>query len=99
MSEYLFVILILLVCIRYSRSELNRSIGRGFRIASFLIFIGNVVLHTYCFIFTVVLPLIQFKKIYDGKEIKKKKDLEFQVELEVHRYKMEQQFKKIVSIH
>lgn len=67
-SEYLFVVLIVMICVRYSNYELKRSASLSLKIASVVFFSATIILHIYCFIFTVVKPLLDFKKVYDGKE-------------------------------
>ena len=66
LSEYLFVILIVLICVRYANYELKMESSNRLKLASVLIFSANIILHVYCFVYTVVKPLITFKNIYDG---------------------------------
>lgn len=77
MSEYLFVVLVILICVRYSNYELKMDSSTRLKLASVLIFSANIALHVYCFIFTVVKPLIEFKKVYDGDEKTIEGDLKF----------------------
>jgi hypothetical protein len=96
MSEFMFIILIVLIIGRYSNYELKMESSFRLKIATFVIFSVNIFLHVYCFVFTVVKPLIDFKRIYEGNVKKSNKELEFQTELELEKYRMERKFKKLV---
>lgn len=88
LSEYLFIALIILICVRYSNYELEMQSSPRVKLASVILFSGNIILHVYCFIFTVVKPLITFKEIYYGGA-QSTKNLKFQAELELQKYTME----------
>lgn len=68
MSEFLFVSLIILICVRYANYELKMDSSIRLKIATVAIFSANISLHIYCFIYTVIKPLLDFKKVYDGDE-------------------------------